>query len=227
MKKSNFSKIGVIVLSGVLMSNSIFLTDVVTATSIPIKNLEEVQPIDADYWNGYLWEYVGKQYTGDSRGSKIYVTEHKAVRDGEYLTVTKSVSASVSFSGAATIAGDRAAAELGISIGASVGLATGVTSGALKAGETVKAYAVPIFKNYTATEREISYTLKHGTYTKYEPTGKKRTGILKNPKAVDIQFQYSRSKMTRDGEAEEITRIETYTMDENGIYQLTNTISFE
>lgn len=153
MKKSNFKNIGVLVLSGVLMSSSIFCTDVVTATPIQNQNLEEVQPIDADYWNGYLWEYVGKKYTGDSRGSKKYVTEHKAVRDGEYLTVTKSVSASVSFSGAATIAGDRAAAELGISIGANVGLSTGVTSGALKAGETVKAYAVPIYKNYTVTEQ--------------------------------------------------------------------------
>mgnify|MGYP001025620155 CR=1 FL=1 len=156
---------------------------------------ETIQPKDVNWYDGLLWEYSSRSLSGSTTGAKKYVTEHTAGSNGkgETLNVTTSLSLSASFSGSINSASaQKVAKEFGFTLGVEVGLAATRNSRPLNNYEKVTAYAVPVYDTYLVTEREISYSLRNGKYTKYEPTGRTRTGTVKIPKTIDILFEYSK-----------------------------------
>lgn len=156
--------------------------------------LRENEFKDVNYYDGTLWEYFDFMYIGDTKGSRIYEDEHQAGPNGagETLSISQSKSFSVTYSGAITVSSaNKFASQFGVQVGTQKGLSVTRTSRALNNNEKVTGYLVPIYRTYTVYEQEISYTLKNGVYTRYEPTGKRRQGTVKIPKTLDVEFVYS------------------------------------
>lgn len=159
-----------------------------------IEELGSIQPRDVNYYQGKLWEYVSTTSAGQTKGGRSYITEHKAgpKGKGETLVISTEISLSATFSGSINLgSANTAAGQLGWSIGASHAVGAARTSRGLKNNERVVAYSIPVYYLRTVKEREISYILKNGKYTKYQATGKTRTGTVKIPKTVDVEFVYN------------------------------------
>jgi|GEM_PF-5368641 len=188
-----------------------------------IFNMGSITTAKADtHWTIWKIESSQKNYTTEEVGSwELAYSGKPAQRDGEYDTVSASISRSSSISGSIQLTKGAIAGEVGVELSRDYTIGGSKNSAQLKKGEYIKGYV----KQVASVSKVIQRKYEHMGGQDYK-TGTTATAYVKKPTAVTIKIEYYKSNGSKKSFSpinEQPTNVEYYYIDNetNETIQLT------